>query len=149
MGTTTEKLTYLQGTKDAIKNAIVAKGVAVPEGTTFRGYAEKVGEIPTGAQVETVKIKIEEWIKTVQCEIAIIEMTEEGILIAKKMSGHILTADTKILKNSIVYCTAYTLEMLSGSRYLNVTGDHEKVYEYKDDVDAYIVFIIKGDCTIS
>lgn len=45
MGTTTEKLTYLQGTKDAIKNAIVAKGVAVPEGTTFRGYAEKVGEI--------------------------------------------------------------------------------------------------------
>lgn len=48
MGTTTEKLTYLQGTKDAIKNAIVAKGVEVPEGTTFRGYAEKVGEIQAG-----------------------------------------------------------------------------------------------------
>mgnify|MGYP000804591475 CR=1 FL=1 len=47
MGTTTEKLTYLQGTKDAIKDAIVAKGVEVPEGTTFRGYAEKVGEIQT------------------------------------------------------------------------------------------------------
>ncbi len=59
MGTTTEKLTYLQGTKDAIKNAIVAKGVEVPEGTTFRGYAEKVGEIPTGAQIETVKVTIE------------------------------------------------------------------------------------------
>lgn len=84
MGTTTEKLTYLQGTKDAIKNAIVEKGVEVPEGTTFRGYAEKVGEIPTGAQVETVKIKIEEWVKADGCEIAIIEMTEEGILIAKK-----------------------------------------------------------------
>lgn len=48
MGTTTEKLTYLQGTKDAIKNAIVAKGVEVPEGTTFRAYAEKVGEIKSG-----------------------------------------------------------------------------------------------------
>lgn len=59
MGTTTEKLTYLQGTKDAIKNAIVAKGVAVPEGTTFREYAEKVGEIPIGAQIETVKVTIE------------------------------------------------------------------------------------------
>lgn len=59
MGTTTEKLTYLQGTKDAIKDAIVAKGVEVPEGTTFRGYAEKVGEIPTGAQIETVKVTIE------------------------------------------------------------------------------------------
>ena len=51
MGTTTEKLTYLQGTKDAIKNAIVAKGVEVPEGTTFRGYAEKVGEIKSGGGV--------------------------------------------------------------------------------------------------
>ena len=50
MGTTTEKLTYLQGTKDAIKNAIVAKGVEVPEGTTFRGYAEKVGEIQVGGE---------------------------------------------------------------------------------------------------
>lgn len=48
MGTTTEKLTYLQGTKDAIKNAIVAKGVEVPEGTTFRAYAQKVGEIKSG-----------------------------------------------------------------------------------------------------
>lgn len=57
MGTTTEKLTYLQGTKDAIKNAIVAKGVAVPEGTTFRGYAEKVGEIPAGAK--TAKVNFE------------------------------------------------------------------------------------------
>lgn len=56
MGTTTEKLTYLQGTKDAIKNAIEAKGVAVPEGTTFRGYAEKVGEIPTGNQIETCEV---------------------------------------------------------------------------------------------
>lgn len=52
MGTTTEKLTYLQGTKDAIKNAIEAKGVEVPEGTTFRGYAEKVGEIGIPKQVK-------------------------------------------------------------------------------------------------
>lgn len=59
MGTTTEKLTYLQGTKDTIKNAIEAKGVEVPEGTTFREYAEKVGEIPIGAQIETVKVTIE------------------------------------------------------------------------------------------
>lgn len=56
MGTTTEKLTYLQGTKDAIKNAIVAKGVAVPEGTTFRGYAEKIGEIQTGGEKVTGNI---------------------------------------------------------------------------------------------
>ncbi len=58
MGTTTEKLTYLQGTKDAIKNAIVAKGVEVPEGTTFRSYAEKVGEIPAGGEGKTVEVEI-------------------------------------------------------------------------------------------
>lgn len=45
MGTTADKLEYLQGTKAAIKEAIVAKGVAVPDGTTFRAYAEKIGSI--------------------------------------------------------------------------------------------------------
>lgn len=59
MGTTTEKLTYLQGTKDAIKNAIVAKGVAVPEGTTFRGYAEKIGEIQAGGGILSATITLE------------------------------------------------------------------------------------------
>lgn len=48
MGTTVEKLIYLQETKEAIKNAIVEKGVEVPEGTTFRAYAQKVGEIKSG-----------------------------------------------------------------------------------------------------
>ena len=45
MGTTADKLEYLQGTKAAIKQAIVNKGVAVPDGTTFRAYAEKIGDI--------------------------------------------------------------------------------------------------------
>lgn len=48
MGTTADKLAYLNGTKTAIKNAIVAKGVEVPDGTTFRQYAEKIGEISGG-----------------------------------------------------------------------------------------------------
>lgn len=47
MGTTADKLAYLNDTKTAIKNAIVAKGVAVPDGTTFRAYADKIGEIQT------------------------------------------------------------------------------------------------------
>lgn len=45
MGTTADKLAYLQGTKAAIKSAIVNKGVAVPDGTTFRGYADKIADI--------------------------------------------------------------------------------------------------------
>ena len=43
-----DKLTYTLGTKTAIKNAIEAKGVTVPEGTVFRDYAAKIGEIESG-----------------------------------------------------------------------------------------------------
>ena len=46
---TADKLLYLQGTKSAIKDAIVAKGVTVPTGTTFREYATKIGDITTGS----------------------------------------------------------------------------------------------------
>lgn len=49
MGTTANKLLYLQDTKSAIKDAIVAKGVTIPTGTTFREYATKIGDITTGS----------------------------------------------------------------------------------------------------
>lgn len=45
MGTINDKLTYLNGTKTAIKNAIVAKGVSVSANDTFRSYANKIGNI--------------------------------------------------------------------------------------------------------
>lgn len=48
--TTADKLTYLEETKAAIKDAIVSKEVAIPDGTTFRQYAGKIGEIAKGLQ---------------------------------------------------------------------------------------------------
>ena len=51
MGTTAEKLAYLADTKTAIKDAIVAKGVEVPEGTTFRGYAGLISGISAGESI--------------------------------------------------------------------------------------------------
>lgn len=54
MGTTAEKLAYLADTKTAIKDAIVAKGVDMPEGTTFREYADKIATIPSGNRKVTV-----------------------------------------------------------------------------------------------
>lgn len=50
MGTTADKLLYLQDTKRAIKDAIAAKGVEVPTGITFREYADKIGDITTGSE---------------------------------------------------------------------------------------------------
>jgi surface protein len=55
MGTIADKLTYLQGTKSAIKAAIEDKGVTVPTGTTFRDYADKIGEITSGGADEWVR----------------------------------------------------------------------------------------------
>ena len=52
MGTTAEKLAYLADTKTDIKNAIVAKGVDVTDGTTFRQYADLISGISTGLSDE-------------------------------------------------------------------------------------------------
>ena len=54
MGTIADKLTYLNGTKTAIKEAIVAKGVTVTDTDTFRSYAGKIGQISGGGAPETL-----------------------------------------------------------------------------------------------
>lgn len=43
-----DKLDSINVTKQAIRQAIVDKGVEVPEGTTFYEYAGKIGEIESG-----------------------------------------------------------------------------------------------------
>lgn len=54
--TTVDKLNYLSETKDAIKQAIVGKGVTVDDSTTFREYADKIGDIDGGgSKVITIK----------------------------------------------------------------------------------------------
>lgn len=45
---TSDKLNYLIGTKNAIKDAIVEKGVEVSETDTFRSYADKIKSIEAG-----------------------------------------------------------------------------------------------------
>ena len=53
--TISDKLTYLEGTKSAIKDAIVAKGVAVSDSDTFRSYADKIGQISGGEVFDVTK----------------------------------------------------------------------------------------------
>jgi hypothetical protein len=45
---TADKLNYLNETKEAIKTALVEKGVSVSDTDTFRSYADKIGEISSG-----------------------------------------------------------------------------------------------------
>ena len=51
MGILADKLSYLDGTKTAIKNAIIAKGVDVEDTDTFRAYADKIGQIEGGGGI--------------------------------------------------------------------------------------------------
>lgn len=52
MGTLAEKLEYLKGSKAAIKQAIINKGVSVADTDTFRSYADKIGTIKTGGNLQ-------------------------------------------------------------------------------------------------
>ena len=52
MGITADKLTYLSGTKDAIKAALEAKGVTVPPDATFRSYASFIQGLTPDAVTE-------------------------------------------------------------------------------------------------
>ena len=45
MGSIEQKLSYLLGTKNAIKEAIASKGVKITDDVTFRDYADKIMEI--------------------------------------------------------------------------------------------------------
>lgn len=81
MGTTADKLQYLNGTKTAIKNAIVAKGVAVPDGTTFRAYADKISSIQDVSSLPTQGAK------------TVTPTTTEQIAVA---SGIYTTGDVKV-----------------------------------------------------
>lgn len=56
MATIAEQLTSLANTKTAIKDAIVAKGVAVADTDPFSAYAGKIGQISGGSDTPA-----EEW----------------------------------------------------------------------------------------
>lgn len=58
--TTADKLNYLIATKEAIKQAIVDKGVTVPQDATFRSYATLIGTISGGGGGEDLDTEIAE-----------------------------------------------------------------------------------------
>ena len=58
MGTIADKLSYLNATKTAIKNAIIAKGGTVGNNDTFRDYADDITNI-VAADTTQLKTLIE------------------------------------------------------------------------------------------
>lgn len=58
-----DKLDSILGTKQAIREAIVSKGTEVPEGTTFRQYADLIAGISAGtaSNTQTVTLLTSGW----------------------------------------------------------------------------------------
>lgn len=56
MGTLKEKLEYIAETKDAIKDAIEAKGVTVASTATFRSYADSIEEIEISTDIIPIQM---------------------------------------------------------------------------------------------
>ena len=55
MGTTVDKLNYIIETKDAIKTALIEKGVDISNTDTFRNYVIKLNETPLIDERKTIK----------------------------------------------------------------------------------------------
>lgn len=56
MGTIAEKLQYLSDTKSQIGAAIEEKGVPVPSGEPFRGYADLIRDIETSGELQSGEV---------------------------------------------------------------------------------------------
>ena len=106
MGTTAEKLTHLSNTKTAIHDAIVAKGVEIPEGTTFQEYADKIANISTGLSDK---------------ELALANATSEKVL-----NGYKFYAGNDILKTGTALSTSTSVtsdKLFNGVTAYNNSGN--------------------------
>lgn len=150
MGTTTEKLTYLQGTKDAIKNAIVAKGVEVPEGTTFRGYAEKVGEIQTGG--ERIKTTITVTLardKTVQNFSVYLLDADRNIVTIEGVRDETVQQEVEVVKGSFAFIEDKRTEYADSNLVVNDDPNDTEGIVFSFDHSRHMVEIKEKTLKIS
>ena len=126
-----DKLTYTLGTKTAIKNAIEAKGVTVPEGTVFRDYAAKIGEIESVPVIELASLTVERLTYGVSYQ--------DGFYIPIKIGRN---SSGQVIKGSKVVFTDMTVVA-------QASGDIENLgLGSLGSMDGQI-FIVNGDGSIS
>ncbi len=139
MGTTSEKLAYLQETKEAIKDAIVNKGVEVTEDTTFREYANKIGEI-SGEKTAELSIKFAP-LEQVGGFLTYINQDGNPVVITQN------TSNSKMVVPIPQLITIYTeksteIEIIGECEFLKDINIRPEIYDYLR------VYIITGDSVI-
>lgn len=126
-----DKLSYAYDTKIAIRDAIVTKGVDIPEGTVFRDYAAKIGEIESVPVIELASLSVEKLTYGVSYQ--------DGFYIPIKIGRN---SSGQVIKGSKVVFTDMTVAA-------QASGDIENLgVGSLGSMDGQI-FIVNGDGSIS
>ena len=133
MGTTAQKLEYLQGTKNVLKTQLTAKGVAVPSNTTFRQMANLVGTIRTGQIVETKTVTLSSaagFSFTPTWAVAL-KMTNPGNYRTNTITSVIATeSDVRMAISGMVSQGAIAVELSAGSVTFTYTSSYFRPASY-------------------
>lgn len=139
MGTTAQKLEYLQGTKNVLKTQLTAKGVAVPSNTTFRQMANLVGTIRTGQIVETKTVTLSENGSTLSATgfsftptwAVALKMTNPGNYRTNTITSVIATeSDVRMAISGMVSQGAIAVELSAGSVTFTYTSSYFRPASY-------------------
>ena len=93
MGTTADKLSYLNETKGMIKSALITKGVTITDDMPFRDYAALIEEIDSSANFDSLFAESDpDWLNTLastttQQKITYLEAWRDDILTAIAEKG--------------------------------------------------------------
>lgn len=129
MGTTAEKLTYLSETKASIKNAIAAKGVNVPDGATFRQYANLISGISTGLS---------------DADLALADATPEDVTAGKTFYAGDRTLKTGMASKGLVLKQIFT-GSISASQTFTVESDTFMLFGSAGPYFNLFVYYLKGE----
>lgn len=127
------QLDTLDGTKIAIHDAIVAKGVDIPDGTVFRDYASKIGEIQAGGG--TVKVT------SSYASSAIFYYVFNGEYM------HTPTGSKEFYMDNKTILTVATWNN-RGEPTPTITSGDAEVKEVMEGATSYAIIYVYGDCVI-
>jgi len=139
MGTISDKLTYLNGTKTAIKNAIIEKGGTVGNNDTFRSYANKIRSLPSGQanlQNKVVNPSIQQ--QVISADIGYDGLNQVTISAVTSAIDNNIQANN-IKKNVSILGVTGTLEASTGGVKLFETVDEMQQDETAQDDDIAII----------
>lgn len=154
-GTINTQLDTLDGTKTAIKDAIVAKGVEVPDGTTFYEYAGKIGEIETGGGLEEINFNVyvgqkpSAFLPGKQIGIQYIKVIGEGSFIASEtVLADYAGSSYDLYTYKTLKGISFSVRAVNGMTFSKYNGDLHAVSSTGDTVEDVIsgtTFYALGD----